>query len=98
LTLTDLYNVLEAVRTGRPLTDAERDVHDRALVSVIRHHNDGIDRLVAEAYGWPENITDEEALSRLIALNAERAPEKAKGIIRWLRPDLQAPCRRRYAS
>jgi hypothetical protein len=34
---------------------------------------------------------EEELLSRLVALNAERAAEEAQGQIRWLRPDFQAP-------
>ncbi len=44
----------------------------------------------------PDKPTDqaeaeEELLSRLVALNAERAAEEAQGHIRWLRPDYQAP-------
>ncbi len=34
---------------------------------------------------------DEELLTRLVALNAERAEEEARGLIRWLRPDYQNP-------
>src|SRR3546814_3900052 len=44
-----------------------------------------------EAYGWPANLSDEEVLTRLVALNKERAAEEAKGLIRWLRPEFQAP-------
>jgi hypothetical protein len=91
LTLTGLYNVLEALRQERSLTADEREVHDRGLVSVIRRHHDEIDRLVAEAYGWPADLTNVAALARLVALNKERAAEEAKGLVRWLRPDFQAP-------
>lgn len=91
LTLTKLYNVVEALRVGRTLTDVERDMHDRGLVTLIRQHHDRIDALVAEAYGWPANLTDEEILTRLVALNRTRAAEEAKGHIRWLRPEYQAP-------
>lgn len=91
LTLTKLYNVLDALREGRPLNDAERDIHDRGLVTIIRQHHDAIDALVAEAYGWPADLSDEEILTRLVALNKERAAEEAKGLIRWLRPEFQAP-------
>ncbi|MEN3973385.1 DNA methyltransferase [Sphingomicrobium sp. XHP0235] len=91
LTLTKLYNTLEALREGRALTDAERDVHDRGLVSLIRQHHDEIDRLVAEAYGWPADLSDEQILERLVALNKERANEESNGLVRWLRPDFQAP-------
>jgi len=91
LTLTKLYNVLEALREGRALTDTERDIHDRGLVTLICQHHDAIDALVAEAYGWPADLSDEEILTRLVALNKERAAEEARGLIRWLRPEYQAP-------
>lgn len=91
LTLTKLYNVLEALRAGRALADPERDMHDRGLVTLIRQHHDCLDALVAQAYGWPANISDEEILTRLVALNKERAAEEGKGLIRWLRPEYQAP-------
>lgn len=91
LTLTKLYNVLEAMREGLALTDVERDMHDRGLVTLIRQHHDAIDALVAEAYGWPADLSDEEILTRLVALNKERAAEEARGLIRWLRPEYQAP-------
>ncbi len=32
-----------------------------------------LDRAVASAYGWPEDISTEDALARLLALNLERA-------------------------
>ncbi|HET9032732.1 MAG TPA: DNA methyltransferase [Dokdonella sp.] len=34
---------------------------------------------------------DEAILERLVALNAERAAEEARGLIRWLRPEFQNP-------
>jgi hypothetical protein len=34
---------------------------------------------------------DEAILERLVALNAERAAEEARGAIRWLRPEFQHP-------
>jgi hypothetical protein len=91
LTLTKLYNVLEALKEGRALTDDERTIHDRGLVTMIKQRHDALDALVAEAYGWPADLPDEEILTRLVALNKERAAEEAKGIIRWLRPEYQAP-------
>jgi hypothetical protein len=36
-------------------------------------------------------ISDDEILERLVALNAERAEEERNGLIRWLRPEYQAP-------
>jgi hypothetical protein len=91
LTLTKLYNVLEAVRTSKVLTDEERDIHDRGLVSVMRQHHGAIDQYTAQAYGWSDTLPDEEILARLVALNRERAAEEAVGNILWLRPDLHAP-------
>jgi type II restriction/modification system DNA methylase subunit YeeA len=35
--------------------------------------HEALDRAVAAAYGWPEDIATEDALARLLALNAERA-------------------------
>jgi len=34
---------------------------------------------------------DAAMLERLVALNAERAAEEARGLVRWLRPEFQAP-------
>ncbi len=45
----------------------------------------------ADAYGWPHDLTDEQILEKLVALNAERAKEEAAGHVRWLRPDYQIP-------
>ncbi len=91
LTLTKLYNVLEALKEDRALTDGERDIHDKGLVTLIRQHHDALDALVAQAYGWEGDLADEEILTRLVALNKARAAEEAKGAIRWLRPEYQAP-------
>lgn len=35
-----------------------------------------LDRAVATAYGWPAEITDDEAIARLLELNRERAPSQ----------------------
>jgi hypothetical protein len=37
-----------------------------------------LDATVATAYGWPADLTDEEILEKLLALNLERAAEEAK--------------------
>jgi hypothetical protein len=37
--------------------------------------HDTLDRAVAAAYGWPEDIAVDDALSRLLALNLERAAQ-----------------------
>lgn len=95
LTLTKLYNTLEALRTaeraGTVLDAKARGIAERGCVSLLRQYHDTIDAAVAEAYGWPADLSDEEILERLVALNKERAAEEARGQVRWLRPDFQAP-------
>ena len=91
LTLTGLYNVLEKLRAGEALTEKEQDIHERGLVSVMKHLHDQIDAAVFDAYGWPRDLSDEEILARLVELNKERRAEEAKGLVRWLRPEYQAP-------
>jgi hypothetical protein len=91
LILTALYNCLEALRAGRALTEAERDIHDAGQVSILREWHDKLDKAVAAAYGWPADLTDTDIIARLVALNAERVAEEARGQIRWLRPEFQAP-------
>ena len=90
LTLTGMYNVLEALRAGRELSDRERDIHDKGLVGLLRQVHDELDAAVAEAYGWPGDLGEEEILTRLVELNAARAAEEEQGLIRWLRPEYQA--------
>ncbi|MCA6243640.1 MAG: class I SAM-dependent DNA methyltransferase [Phenylobacterium sp.] len=91
LTLTGLYNVLEKIRAGAALTPADEDFRQRGLVLILKELHDQIDAATAQAYGWPVDLTDEEILERLVALNAERAREEAAGHVRWLRPDYQIP-------
>jgi hypothetical protein len=91
LTLTGMYNVLEKLRQGMPLTAKEKAIHEQGLVSVLKQLHDELDAAVADAYGWPVDLSDEEILERLVALNAERAAEEAQGLVRWLRPEYQNP-------
>ncbi len=153
LTLTGMYNVLEKLRSGEPLSAKERVIHEQGLVSVLRQIHDELDAAVLDAYGWsdllpllriahgndapppvvgaamaatgdaarsvaavadptvgsnPASVAvgatasaiamtrddakrafDEAILERLVALNAERAAEEARGLVRWLRPEFQ---------
>ena len=91
LTLTGLYNVLEKLKGGIVLADKDEDVKQRGLVLILKELHETIDGLTVEAYGWPRDVTDQQVLERLVALNAERAREEAEGHVRWLRPDYQAP-------
>jgi hypothetical protein len=98
LTITGMYNVLEKLRREEALTDKERAIHEQGLVSVLRQIHDDLDAAVLDAYGWPRDLTDEQILERLVALNAERAEEERKGLVRWLRPDFQNPAGARPAT
>jgi hypothetical protein len=96
VTLTGMYNALERLRGiesegGPALTDKERAFHEKALIGVLKQIHDELDAAVAEAYGWPVDLPDEEILARLVALNHERAEEEKRGLIRWLRPEFQNP-------
>ncbi len=120
LTLTDMYNVLDALRLRRALTVKERRTHADGLVGVLAELHDSLDALVLQAYGWSDlapalvgqpggtlpwpgkpaaqAAAQEELLLRLVALNAERAAEEARGTVRWLRPEFQDPARRGAAA
>jgi len=50
-------------------------------VSVLKQIHDDLDAAVFAAYGWPADLTDEQILERLVALNAERAAEEARGLV-----------------
>ncbi len=91
LTITDMYNVLEKLRRGEELSAKDKKVHEQGLVSVLKQIHDDLDDAVAQAYGWPGDLTDEQILQKLVALNHERAEEERRGVIRWLRPEFQNP-------
>ena len=96
VTLTGMYNAVERLREiaregGPALTEKERAFHDRALIGVLKQLHDELDIAVAAAYGWPQDLPDDEVLTRLVALNRERAEEENRGLVRWLRPDFQNP-------
>lgn len=91
LTFTGMYNVLVKLRGGSPLSEQEKAVHERGLVSVLREMHDELDAAMLAAYGWPNGLTDEQILERLVALNLARAAEEAQGLVRWLRPPFQQP-------
>jgi hypothetical protein len=91
LTITGMYNVLEKLRSGEPLTAKDKVIHEQGLVSVLKKLHDDLDAAVFDAYGWPHDLSDEQILERLVALNAERAAEEKRGLVRWLRPEFQNP-------
>jgi hypothetical protein len=97
LTLTQMYNVLERLReieatgSGEVIEGKEKTIYEQGQIGTLRELHDQIDAAVAEAYGWPVDLSDEEILERLVALNRERHQEELQGHVRWLRPDYQNP-------
>jgi hypothetical protein len=89
LTITGMYNVLEKLRVDEALNAKEKVIHEKGLVSVLKKIHDDLDAAVFAAYGWPPDLTDEQIMERLVALNAERAEEEKRGLVRWLRPEYQ---------
>lgn len=91
LTLTGLYNLREKLAKGDDFDLVEQDQRRRGRIDIIAELHDRIDAAVAQAYGWPADLPDEEIVARLVALNAERHAEEQQGTVRWLRPDYQIP-------
>jgi hypothetical protein len=91
LTLTQIYKVLEKWKVGEPLSETEQRIKDQGLVLILKELHDRLDRLVFQAYGWPEDLSDKQILERLVALNRTRVAEERQGKVRWLRPDYQIP-------
>ena len=95
LTMTGLYNWRERLRIaatgGEALSPQEADQARQARAGIVDRLHSQIDAAVADAYGWPADLAPADIVSRLVALNAERAAEEKAGHIRWLRPEYQIP-------
>jgi type II restriction/modification system DNA methylase subunit YeeA len=81
-TLTNLYNALSLYRQqykGKQRDmDAWRDSPSGPIASLedaemLDHLHIALDHAVLDAYGWPHNLSEEQILERLLALNLERA-------------------------
>ena len=74
------YNVLEQLRAGtKPGELDEHDIttFDDGLLLIMKELHDRLECAVAEAYGPPADLSDDEALARLVALNKERSEEES---------------------
>ena len=91
LALTDLYNVVEKLRTGQALTAKEQTTHEMGLAAVVLSLHQQLDVAVVNAYGWPAPLSDAEILTHLVQLNQQRVAEEGAGTVRYLRPEYQAP-------
>ncbi len=89
LTLTELYNLRDQIRSGASLSVADMDARQRGRIDILAQLHDRIDTAVTTAYGWPAAIDDAAIVAHLVALNAERHTEEKAGRVRWLRPDYQ---------
>jgi hypothetical protein len=79
-TLTNLYNGLVYYRDhpGLAFDRAEFDKQTRKSVTraeivELDDIHRALDSAVLRAYGWPDTLTDEQSLERLLALNLARA-------------------------
>jgi hypothetical protein len=104
LTLTRVYNALEAHRAGcvpeqgrsNSMTPVEARDFSAGSVLILAELHATVDRLTLSAYGWSDlngvaaAEHDQILLGRLVALNSARRMEEARGHIRWLRPEYQA--------
>jgi hypothetical protein len=93
LTLTGLYNVMQALNEGRALSDKEKTINAQGQVGVLKDLHDDLNAAVLAAYGWSD-LDKDNLLTRLVALNAQRAAEEKTGTVRWLRPEFQNPVAR----
>ncbi len=96
LTMTEIYNLRAKLSAGAAMDFAEQDRATKARAGIVNRLHEQIDAAVADAYGWADDyhrgdLTPSEIVTRLVALNAQRAQEEAQGKIRWLRPDYQIP-------
>ena len=82
----DLVEIVPEVVPGYPdrilpkTVEAAAALKTRTLTNLYNQRpqwladaHDALDRAVAAAYGWPEDISTEDALANLLALNLERA-------------------------
>ena len=79
LTITDIYNLLDKLRSGESLAGKEKLTHEQGIVSLLKQIHDDLDAAVFDAYGWPHDISDDEILRRLVEMNHERAEEEKRG-------------------
>lgn len=54
LTLTNMYNVLEKLRSEEVLSIKEQEINKQGLISILRELHDKLDHAVFSAYGWQD--------------------------------------------
>jgi len=96
LTMTELYNLREKLRSGADMDDKAQRRATKARAAIVDRLHEQLDQAVADAYGWGAEwragaLGPSEIVARLVALNHERAAEEKAGKVRWLRPEYQQP-------
>jgi type II restriction/modification system DNA methylase subunit YeeA len=80
-TLTNLYNALTTyrekykgkMRDPRLWSEAVKGVIGLEEIETLDHIHHSLDQAVLDAYGWEHNLSDEQILEKLLALNLQRA-------------------------
>ncbi len=80
-TLTNLYNALtryrQEVKGKQRLPQAWKEAVKSIIsldeIETLDHIHNTLHNAVLDAYGWPRNLSDEQILERLLALNLQRA-------------------------
>ena len=62
----------------RQIENAHTDESLQRTPRVAGFAHKSLDAAVTAAYGWPVDLTDEQVLERLLALNLKRAAEEAE--------------------
>ena len=83
-TLTNLYNALMLyreeykgkMRMPETFKEAVNSIIGLDEIETLDHIHTSLDHAVLDAYGWPHNLTDEQILEKLLALNLERAKKQ----------------------
>ena len=92
-----MYNVLEKLRSGKPLSVGGEGDPRAGAGQRVRQLHDELDAAVFDAYGWPLALTDEEILERLVAFDAD-APRRKPGPHPLAAARIPGACRTRRPS
>lgn len=97
LTLTKMYNVLQRLReieasgSGEQLENQQKVVYEQGQIGILKDIHDQIDTAVADAYHFCSDLSDDDVLKSLVALNQRRHLQEIAGDVHWLRPEYQNP-------
>ena len=75
-----MYNVLEQLRRGEPLTAKDKVIHEQGLVSVLRQLHDELDAAVLAAYGWQDLVEARGSGARGATGRTVAPPDRDAGV------------------